>query len=339
MIIVFTTPRRNIKPFLALPAEIRIMIYKELLILSREDESGEKAVLHFGSMSKEQFETWTQLSYVGRTSYVVPGRQWTHSHEDKRKRKDEEYKTTYYCLETLPPPLRALHPARPHDRLCGGSEPLPPNDNDARRLHAGIISTNKVIAREASEVLYQNHIFDFGNNYAAGEVFFQDHFRCTSFLRDISFQKHIMPSTVNDNYHCNPSLAKESRFWAGFYWAMVLANFRIKKLHIHLIGDTVPNSYTGPRTLSKQVLDFLLTVQAPGTEWIIELARLRGSVEELVIVESRHPDLSNVNRFLRPNGGPQRKWNLEKFYDLLAATMAGSISSSVAACLREGLGV
>jgi hypothetical protein len=332
------TPR-PIKPFLVLPPEVRIMIYRELVILPREDNSGEKSVLHIRSMSKAQFATWSQLTTVSRSQYVVPGRDWTHSPSDKQMRKNPEYRTTYYCLETIPAPLRALHPGRCWTRVCGGSEPLPPSLDCARHLQTAIILTNSRICEEASEVLYKNHIFDFGNNYAAGESFLQDHLRCAPFLREIGFQKHIMPSTVNDNYYCNPSLAKEARFWSDFCWAMALSQLRIKKLHVHLIGDTVPNSHTGPRTLSIRDLNFLLSIKSPETKWITDIARQRGRVDELVIVESCHPDLTTPNHFLRPNRGPERKWNSDKSYDLLAAAMAGSIRTSVAQCLREQLGI
>ncbi|RKU47198.1 hypothetical protein DL546_007994 [Coniochaeta pulveracea] len=326
-------------PFLVLPPEVRIMIYKELLILHRVDESGQKSVLHIRSMTKEQFDRWTQLSYIARTRYSVPGREWTHSPGDREKRNNPEYQTTYCCLEALPVSLHALLPARPRDRVCGGSDLLPSGINDADRLHPAIIATNKRISDEAAQVLYQNHIFDFGDNYAAGQVFIQDHSRVAPFLREVGYQKHILPSKVNDNNFCNPSLAKEARFWSDFCCTLRLSTLRLKKLHLHLVADTVPNTFTGPRTLSTQELQFLLSLKTRETKWIVDVAMLRGRVEELEIVESQHPIISIGNPFMLLHRGPQRSWNPDKTYDLMAAAMAGSISTSVAECLKERLGI
>lgn len=176
-------------------------------------------------------------------------------------------------------------------------------------MHTAVMSVNRRVYEETSQILYGEHWFDFGADMEAIAPFIQDKLPATrALIREVSVQKRRTPAYESGAYEW----AKACRSLQGLE--------RLRKLRLVVEGGRPTVEWEGPRELLVSDLRLLWLVKHDSMGWISELAALRDSLDEVEVV----PGIG----YMAPP---------ESSTTLLHAAFSASIATSLVDFLRSDL--
>lgn len=223
---------------------------------------------------------------------------------------------------TLPKPRTGSCRATMQNPICSCPSQLP-------RLHPAILLTCRQICAEATPCLYEQHTFEFGNQFEAAAAFFRDRSPYSaSALRTISLRVH--PTGLRRN------------FSVWMYLCEALTKYgRVQRLELIVETDhphKTPDEALadGCRPLTESDMRLLFDLQHTSVDWVAPLSEVQG-IEELNVLALR-PDKAPVAHHCVEEGCECADDDVNRKI-ATCMSMSESVEGGLATFLRKQLGI